>query len=117
MNDGKINYLEYPAKDLAKTKLFFAEVFNFAFTDYGPEYTAFDVDAGINGGFYKADVSSNTANGACLTVFYSNDLNAIESKIVLHGGKIVKPCFDFPGGRRFHFADPNGNEFAVWSEQ
>ncbi|NVK26289.1 MAG: VOC family protein [Gammaproteobacteria bacterium] len=117
MANEKINYLEYPAANLASTKTFFSEVFGWTFTDYGPEYVAFDKSAGIDGGFYLSDNVSRSEAGACLTVFYSDDLTAIEQKIMQYGGKITKACFDFPGGRRFHFSDPNGNEFAVWSDK
>ena len=117
MQHETINYLEYPAKDIEKTKQFFAVVFNWHFTDYGPEYTAFaKADVGIDGGFYLSDKTSNTEKGSCLTVFYSADLTSTEAKIVEHGGKVIVPTFEFPGGKRFHFTDPNGNEFAVWSE-
>jgi predicted enzyme related to lactoylglutathione lyase len=111
----KINYVEFPAKDIEATKTFFTTVFGWSFVDYGPEYAAFS-NAGLEGGFYKADLSSSTDNGSALIVLYSNKLEETLSKIEQTGGKIVKPIFSFPGGRRFHFADPNGNEYAVWSE-
>lgn len=109
----KIDYLEYAARDLEKTKAFFTQVFGWRFTDYGPDYTAF-ANQGVDGGFYQADLASNTTNGAALTVFYSDDLDATLDKVVKAGGEIVKPIFDFPGGRRFHFLEPSKNEFAVW---
>ena len=111
----KINYLEFPSKDIESTKAFFSAVFNWSFIDYGPEYTAFS-NAGIDGGFFKSDLSSTTKNGSLLTVFYSDDLEQTQIKIENAGGLIVKPIFSFPGGRRFHFTEPGGNEFAVWSE-
>ena len=117
MANEKINYLEYPAKDLQSVKSFFEQVFNWQFTDYGPEYTSFANSAGINGGFYLSELASSTENGACLTVLHSDDLLATQTRVQLHGGQIVKACFEFPGGRRFHFTDPSGNEFAVWSEK
>ncbi len=110
----KIDYLEYAARDLTATKTFFEQAFGWAFTDYGPEYTAFD-NQGVTGGFYKAALSSNSAQGAALTVFYSDDLEATQAKVERCGGKIVQAIFDFPGGRRFHFTEPSGNEFAVWA--
>lgn len=113
---GKINYLELPARNLAANKVFFTDVFGWEFTDYGPEYCAFH-GAGIDGGFYQAPLCSNTQNGATLVVFYSLDLAQTETNITAAGGQIVKPVFSFPGGRRFHFADPCGNEYAVWSDQ
>ena len=111
----KINYLEIPSKDIESTKLFFEGVFGWSFVDYGPEYSAFS-NAGIDGGIFKSDQTVLTKNGSVLVVFYSKELEKIEKKIIDGGGSIVKPTFGFPGGRRFHFADPNGNEYAVWSD-
>ena len=112
----KINYLEFPAKDLQKVKDFFATVFSWKFTDYGPEYTAFS-NAGIEGGFFQSEQTVSTSNGSALIVFYSNDLESTQKKILAAGGSLVQDTFSFPGGRRFHFADPNGNEYAVWSDK
>ena len=109
----KINYLEYPAKDLAATKEFFTKVFNWSFVDYGPDYVSFS-NQGVDGGFFRANLASSTKNGAALTVFYSDDLEATLAKVAAGGGEIIKPIFSFPGGRRFHFTEPSGNEFAVW---
>lgn len=111
----KINYLEFPAKDIDATKAFFSSVFDWEFVDYSPEYTAFS-NAGINGGFFKSPLSASTEIGSVLIVFYSDELEQTQAKVTAAGGTIVKPIFSFPGGRRFHFGDPNGNEFAVWSE-
>jgi len=112
----KIDYIELPAKDIEATKLFFNTVFGWTFTDYGSEYTCF-TNQGINGGFYKSDLISSAANGSALVVFYSKELEATQLKIEQAGGSMIKPVFTFPGGRRFHFSDPNGNEYAVWSGQ
>ncbi len=111
----KINYLELPAKDIEATKAFFSAVFDWSFVDYGPDYSAFS-NAGIDGGFYKSDQCMSTEKGSALIVFYSKNLQATEAKINNAGGVIIKPVFLFPGGRRFHFSDPNGNEYAVWSD-
>jgi predicted enzyme related to lactoylglutathione lyase len=91
-------------------------VFGWSFQDFGPEYSAFS-NQGIDGGFFKSDLSSSTSNGAALIVFYSNDLEATQEKVKTANGIIVKPIFPFPGGRRFHFTEPGGNEFAVWSDK
>jgi len=115
-NHEKLNYVELPACDLKATKSFFTNVFNWQFTDYGPEYTAFS-GQGLNGGFFYAPLKSLTQNGAALLVFYSNDIHATYKKVVLFGGEIIKPIFEFPGGCRFHFTEPSGSEFAVWSEK
>lgn len=111
----KINYLEFPAKNIAATKAFYSEVFGWAFEDYGPEYTAFS-NAGIDGGFYRSEFVASAENGSALTVFYSSDLESTLNKITAAGGGLLKKIFKFPGGRRFHFSDPSGNEFAVWSD-
>ena len=111
----KINYVEFPAKDLQATKNFFTQVFGWLFEDFGPEYTAFS-NQGIDGGFFSSDLESSTRNGGALIVFYSQDIEATQDKIEQAGGVIIKPIFSFPGGRRFHFAEPSGNEFAVWSD-
>ncbi len=111
----KINYIEFPAKDIEAAKTFFNEVFNWSFEDYGPEYAAFS-NQGIDGGFYKSELNVSTENGSALIVFYSQSLEKTQSKIIAAGGEILKPIFPFPGGRRFHFTDPNRNEYAVWSD-
>ena len=111
----KINYVEFPANDLGATKTFFQSVFGWSFVDYGPEYTAFS-DQGLDGGFFQSDLASSSEKGAALIIFYSNQLEATLAKVEKAGGSIVKPIFSFPGGRRFHFTEPSGNEFAVWSE-
>jgi len=111
----KINYIELPARDIEATKDFFTTVFGWSFLDYGHEYAAFE-NAGIDGGFFKSNVSASSENGSVLIVFYSRDLEQTQAKIERAGGPIVKPLFSFPGGRRFHFADPSGNEYAVWSD-
>ena len=110
----KINYIEFHSGDLAETKRFFGEVFGWSFEDYGSEYVAFS-GAGLDGGFFFSEKSSSAEGGAMLVVFYSERLEETLSKVAAAGGEIIKPVFDFPGGRRFHFADPTGNEFAVWS--
>lgn len=111
----KIDYVEFPAKDLNKTKTFFSTVFGWQFEDFGPEYTAFS-NQGLDGGFFKSDQITSTKTGSALIVFFSNDLESTQNKIEAAKGTICKPIFSFPGGRRFHFCDPNGNEYAVWSE-
>lgn len=111
----KINYVEFPAKNIEATKNFFTTVFGWSFVDYGPEYSAFSSE-GIDGGFFKSDLSARTVNGSVLIVFYSHNLEQTQAKVETAGVSIIKPIFSFPGGRRFHFADPSGNEFAVWSD-
>ncbi|MBT3254042.1 MAG: VOC family protein [Candidatus Marinimicrobia bacterium] len=114
-NHEKINYLEFPAKDMEQTKAFFGEVFEWSFVDYGPDYVACS-NAGIDVGFFKSDLTAETNSGSVLIVFFSETLEETLAKVEQAKGKIMKPIFSFPGGRRFHFSDPNGNEFAVWAE-
>lgn len=112
----KLNYVEFPSADLQSTKAFFEKAFGWSFIDYGSEYTAFS-GQGLDGGFFKADLCSNTINGAGLLIFFSHNLESTLAKVIEAGGKVVKPIFSFPGGRRFHFAEPSGNELAVWFEE
>jgi predicted enzyme related to lactoylglutathione lyase len=107
-----INYLELPATDLHATKQFYGSVFGWTFTDWGPDYVSFD-GAGLGGGF-RGD--GKVMAPGVLPVLYSTGLETTRDAIVAAGGKIIQPIFSFPGGRRFHFCDPNGNELAVWSE-
>ena len=112
----KINYVEFPARNLTATKAFFTQVFGWDFTDYGPDYTSF-ANAGLDGGFYLADKSSRREEGGALIAFFSEDLQATQAKVIEAKGEICTPIFSFPGGRRFHFVEPSGNEFAVWSDR
>lgn len=111
-NDGRIDYVEFAAKDLELTKTFYKDVFQWKFTDYGPDYTSFE-DGRVAGGFRRGEASRVGA----LVVIYAVDLEATQIKVEEAGGTIVEPIFSFPGGRRFHFHDPNGNELAVWSDK
>ena len=111
-NNHRIDYIEFSATDITATKKFYASVFGWIFTDYGPDYVSFE-DGRISGGFAK--VQTMNGNGV-LVVIYSSELEKTQEAVVRNGGKITKLPFTFPGGRRFHFTDPNGNELAVWSE-
>jgi predicted enzyme related to lactoylglutathione lyase len=112
-HDRRVDYIELAATDIDATKRFYTTVFGWKFTDYGPDYTSFE-DGRINGGFYRADAARA---GTVLVVMFAVDLAAMEQRVRSAGGKIVKPVFSFPGGRRFHFSDPSGNELAVWSDR
>lgn len=111
--NNHINYIEFKAKDLEAIKAFYQKAFDWTFTDYGPTYTAFS-NSGLEGGFEKSD--AKIINGA-LVVLYHKDLESIKEKIIAAQGSISKDIFSFPGGSRFHFIDPAGNELAVWSDQ
>jgi uncharacterized protein len=109
-----INYVEYPAKDIEATKQFFSTAFGWSFVDYGPDYISFS-NQGLHGGFFRSEKCSSTENGGALVVLLSQDLEATEVKVKSAGGIVCKEIFSFPGGRRFHFIEPSGNELAVWS--
>jgi predicted enzyme related to lactoylglutathione lyase len=111
----KLDYVEFAAKDLVATRHFFEQVFQWEFTEYGEEYMSF-ANQGINGGFYHGQFSTKSGLGGALLIFYSHDLQGTLEKIQENSGKITKSIFTFPGGRRFHFEEPSGNEFAVWSD-
>ena len=110
----KIDYVEFPSKDLEATKAFFQAAFDWTFADFGPDYTAFSGE-GLDGGFFRSDLAARVEGGSALVVFYSDALEDTLAKIERAGGEVIKPVFPFPGGRRFHFVEPSGNEFAVWS--
>ena len=114
--DQKIDYIELPAKDFDAIQSFYEKAFGWSFTDYGPEYRAF-TDGKIEGGFYRSDLRSSTLGGSVLVILYALDLETTKNTVASCGGGIIKDIFPFPGGRRFHFSDPNGNELAVWSDQ
>ena len=111
-NDRRVDYIEFPATGIPATKAFYQQVFGWIFTDYGPDYTSFH-DGRLAGGFWKSEA---TKPGGALVVIYATNLEETEARVRAAGGKIVKDIFAFPGGRRFHFSDPGGNELAVWSE-
>lgn len=112
--DKSINYIEFPMVKLAETKLFYGDVFGWTFNDWGPGYTAFE-GAGIDGGFNGENDGMVRAPGV-LVVLYVVDLLACVGAVEKAGGTILQAIYEFPGGMRFHFEDPNGNELAVWSE-
>ena len=109
-NDRRIDNIEFAVSDIARSRAFYGKAFGWTFTDYGPSYAAFE--QGVDGGF-DADAAGTQQP---LVVLYAHDLEAMAAKVQAAGGAIVKPIFSFPGGRRFHFRDPSGNELAVWSE-
>jgi len=114
--DQKIDYVEFPASNFDVVQVFYENTFGWTFTDFGPEYRAFS-DGRLDGGFRLADVRSTTAAGGALVVLYADNLEKTRDKVVANGATLVNDIFSFPGGRRFQFADPNGNELAVWSDK
>ena len=113
MKATPINYIELYAADLVSVKQFYSKCFGWEFTDYGPTYVAFS-NSGLEGGFEQR--AAPIVNGA-LVVLYHEELEQIQKVVIQEGGAITKEIFSFPGGRRFHFADPAGNELAIWSDR
>jgi uncharacterized protein len=111
-HNNQIDYIELPVLDIPKTKAFYATVFGWKFEDYGLDYTSFS-DGRLSGGFNK---DALLPVKGILLVIYVSDLEGTQSKVQAAGASIAKDIFTFPGGRRFHFIDPSGNELAVWSE-
>lgn len=111
----KLNYVEFASLDLGLSKAFFESAFGWRFTDYGSEYSAFS-HAGLDGGIFKSERVLKAESGAPLLVLYASNISEVQHRVGNAGGTITKPLFDFPGGCRFHFVEPGGNELAVWSE-
>jgi len=112
-HDRRVDYVEFSVTDVAAAKRFYSQAFGWRFEDYGPDYASF-ADGRLTGGFAKVE---GVKAGGPLIVIFALDLAAAESRVKQAGGRIVKPVFSFPGGRRFHFTDPSGNELAVWSDR
>ena len=111
--DYQIDYIEFNVNDIPKTRDFYQNAFGWTFTDYGSEYCEFN-DGRLKGGF--TTLATPRSTGGPLIVLFAHDLPETVRRVEAAGGKIVKPIYDFPGGQRFHFADPNGYELAVYSE-
>ena len=114
--DQKIDYVEFHAADFDAVQAFYEKAFGWTFVDYGPEYRAFN-DGKLDGGFRLGEKKSRPADGSALVILYAEELEATRKNVVAAGGVIVEDIFSFPGGRRFQFADPHGNELAVWSDR
>ncbi len=118
----QIDYIEFPSSDIQATKRFYHAVFAWEFKDWGADYSSFH-DGRLGGGFWTAAKTAEVGNSigqdsvtGPLVVIYATALDDVYRKVTEAGGKIVREPFDFPGGKRFHFADPSGNVLAVWSE-
>ena len=110
--DYSINYIELHVSGVPAARKFYGDAFDWEFQDYGPDYAAFS-RAGVDGGLTSGESSTS---GAPLVILYASKLEEAQARVEKAGGKIVKPIFSFPGGRRFHFKDPAGNELAIWGE-
>ncbi len=108
----QIDYIEFSVRDVADSKQFYGAAFGWNFTDYGPDYAGIHGDDREQGGLRRAEF---VPRGGPLVILYSDDLESSLASVKSAGGKIVQEIFPFPGGRRFHFEDPSGNELAVWS--
>lgn len=106
-----INYIEFVSGDFGASRSFFESAFGWRFTDYGPDYVGIE-DAGIDGGIARAEGERQ----APLVILFAEDLDAAEAAVRRAGGEVTREQYDFPGGRRFHFREPGGNELAVWAE-
>ncbi len=113
MTHLKIDYVEFATQDISATQAFLAKAFAWTFTDYGPGYQGF-ANAGIDGGI---EGDPEHVGAPPLVILKTDDLEAAEASVKAAGGAITRPIFAFPGGRRFHFREPGGNEMAVWSEK
>jgi predicted enzyme related to lactoylglutathione lyase len=105
-----LNYVELPSADIGATRSFLKAAFNWPLVDYGPTYSALEgagTDCGIDG-----DPESRAA--APMAVIETMDLELAERRVVEAGGTITRAAYDFPGGRRFHFREPGGNELAIY---
>ena len=112
MKHEQIQYVEFLSRDLERVKKFYIDSFGWEFTDWGPEYTSFEGDC-VSGGFTPGEPKK----GSVLVILYSEMLEDTKEKVEKAGGSIAKDIFSFPGGRRFHFIDPDDNELAVWSDK
>ncbi|WP_371395525.1 VOC family protein [Fretibacter rubidus] len=109
------NYIELPTTDMAAMKAFYTQAFGWEYIDYGPRYAAI-IGAGVDGGFDADAGARGPSKQGVLVILHSDDLLASEQAVKAAGGVISVPAFDFPGGRRFHFTDPSGNELGVWTQ-
>ena len=110
--EGRIDYIEIPVTDLEKTRAFFQDLYGWTFQEWGPDYSSFN-DGRLAGGLRRAEEPA-PATGVLL-VFFSEDLERDVGRVKELGATISQDIFEFPGGRRFHFIDPSGTEFAMWS--
>ena len=110
LKNEQIQYIEFLSRDLSKVKEFYSKAFGWEFTDYGETYTAFSGEY-VDGGFEIGE----PVRGSILVILYSDNLETTKEKVESAGGELVQDIFEFPGGKRFHFSDPDGNELAVWA--
>lgn len=110
--ENQIDYIEIPVTDLSRARDFFSTMFGWSFQEWGDDYMSFN-DGRLDGGFRRSEEPASSAGA--LLVFHSEDLERDVQRVTALGAKISQEIFAFPGGRRFHFIDPVGNEYAIWS--
>jgi hypothetical protein len=118
-NNNRIDYVEFSVDDIGRSQKFYGEAFGWSFKDYGPEYCEFS-DGRLKGGFAlggDGNPGGPSKGGGALVILYASNLAEAQRRVEEAGGAIVKPAYSFPGGQRFHFADPDGYELAVWSDK
>jgi predicted enzyme related to lactoylglutathione lyase len=109
-----IDYVELGVRDLAATKAFYEQAFGWRFNDYGPGYAGIaapDGDREVGG----LNAESEPGRGGALVLLFSDDLDATLAAVTAAGGEVTDGPYEFPGGRRFHFTDPSGNELGAWA--
>ncbi len=111
----KFHYIELPASDVDEMKAFYGNAFGWTFKDWGREYVEIQ-GAGVEGGFDASSGDRKPSNQGALVILFSNDLEATRQAVINNGGRVSVETFEFPGGRRFHFTDPSGNELAIWTK-
>lgn len=110
--ENQIDYVEIPVTDLNRAREFFSSMFGWSFQEWGDDYMSFN-DGRIDGGFRRA--SEPAVSTGVLLIFFSENLERDVERVKALGAQISQEIFAFPGGRRFHFIDPTGNEYAIWS--
>jgi len=110
--ENRIDYVEIPVTDLKKAREFFSALFGWSFQEWGDDYLSFN-DGRLDGGFRRAAEAAPSTG--VLVVFFSEDIDRDLARVQELGATISQPIFAFPGGRRFHFVDPTGTEYAIWS--
>lgn len=113
-----IDYVELAAPDLEASKTFYGTAFGWEFNDYGPDYAGIRSPDSPDGRGEAGGLTphATAGTGTPLVILYSEDLDATVQAVRAAGGEIIREPYTFPGGRRFHFTDPGGNELAVWAE-
>ena len=114
-NHHEIDYIEFEVTDMAESQRFYEAAFDWTFNDYGPGYAGIQKHGGGEAGGLR--LTSEVSTGGPLVILYSSDLDRSLVGVRAAGGEITREPFEFPGGRRFHFKDPSGNELAVWSDR